>query len=446
VLETINGLYRTPAGAAFLRLWFGQFVSVLGSAATTFAIGVYLYQRTGQAAPIYFTALAHFLPRLLLSVPVGTLIDRYNRVRLFIFSDLFQAIITGILLVLVLVDSLNPLILYIMIAIKSAAGVLQENAEPAIVADLLPEDQLGKAYGLASLQEGSSSLLAPLLGAALVSSIGLKGVFLIDLLSFVIAAFCTASIHTHLKQQNIASKDQFSFIESAQRGIAFLKLNPGLLWLAMAFASFNLTLSMSSRLVTPLVLERTGQNSAALAIVATAFGIGTLLGGFWVTVYGTPARKVSTMLIAMAVAGLSEQFLMGLGQVVLIWALANLIGGFVLPFYESANYEITAQATPTELRGRVFAMKSLLTRSVAPVTLLSGGLLADQFFEPAMRGPLGVALEPVLGVGPGRGFALMMLIFGVLTVLGSLLWFLNRPMMGLDRAKGPVYPVYELEF
>jgi hypothetical protein len=141
---------------------------------------------------------------------------------------------------------------------------------------------------------------------------------------------------------------------------------------------------------------------------------------------------VATVLIGMALAGFFEQVLMGFGRSPWVWAIANFIGGFLVSYYESANFELYQGKTPAALLGRVLSAKRLVAQALAILSFAAAGVFADRLFEPAMRGPLGVQLQPLLGEGPGRGYALMMLIFGTLTVLVSLSGFLRPALVNLE--------------
>ena len=139
-------LWKDSSGPAFWRFWLGQALSLLGSEITTFALGFWFFQQTGQATPLFLTALAHFLPRISLGVFAGVIADRSNRKWLMMVSDLGQAVITAIMLALLLAGRLEPVLVYILIAFKSAVGVLQETAEPMIVTALVPQHLMGRAY------------------------------------------------------------------------------------------------------------------------------------------------------------------------------------------------------------------------------------------------------------------------------------------------------------
>jgi MFS transporter, DHA3 family, macrolide efflux protein len=430
----VFALFKDPSGPAFGRFWLGQAFSLLGSAVTTFALGFWFYQQTGQATPIYLTALSHFLPRVLLGVPAGVIADRLNPKMLMIVSDMAQAAITAVMFVLLLGGQLEPIIVYLLIAVKSSVGVFEEAAEPLIISRLMPQHLIGQAFGLGNAQFGSASLLGPVLGGVLVTAWGLPGVLAADMASFAFGALMTATLNLKPKEADSReAKKPRSMIADAKEGFGWLRNQPGLIGLMVTFGMFNFMLTFTSRLVTPLVLSRTGQDVTVLGFVAAAFGLGNLLGGLLLGAMGSPKRKVATVLIGLALAGFFEQVVMGLGRSPWVWMLANFVGGFLVPYYESANFELYQNKTPAALLGRVLSTKSLVARALGVLSYGAAGVFADRLFEPAMFGPLGLQVQPLLGGGPGRGYALMMLIFGILTVFVSLSGFLRPPLVILDQ-------------
>jgi MFS transporter, DHA3 family, macrolide efflux protein len=436
-------LSKDSSGPAFWRFWLGQALSLLGSEITTFALGFWFFQQTGQATPLFLTALAHYLPRISLGVLVGVIADRSNRKWLMMASDLGQAVITAVMLALLLVGRLEPIIVYLLIGLKSIAGIFQETAEPMIVTALVPQHLLGRANGIVQAQFGSAGLLGPVLGGLLVITWGLSGVLVVDLASFVFAALMTLTLTikptpsspsgSSVPHSSPSEKGKpRGLIADAKEGFGWLRHQPGLIGLMVTYAMFNFMLKFGSRLLTPLILSRTNQDVGALGLVAAAFGVGNLLGGALQGTLGYVKGLVPTVLVGMALSGLFEQIVMGAGRVPWVWAMANFCAGFVVPATEAANFELYQTKTPTRLLGRVLAAKSLVARSLLPLALASGGIFADRLFEPAMRGSLGVQLQPLLGEGPGRGYALMMLIFGTLTVLVSLSGFLRPALVNLE--------------
>jgi hypothetical protein len=89
-----------------------------------------------------------------------------------------------------------------------------------------------------------------------------------------------------------------------------------------------------------------------------------------------------------------------------------------------------------EAQGRVFSVRSMLSRSMMPLAFLVSGPLADLLFEPLMsvNGALsGTALAGVLGTGPGRGIGLLFVLCGLAAMLVSLLFYLNPRIRNVER-------------
>src|ERR1044071_3740712 len=91
---------RIQGMPAFLTMWAGQTVSLLGSSLTSFALGVWVYQRTGSVTKFALIAFFASLPGLLVSPIAGALVDRWDRRRTLILSDSLAAVTSVILLVL----------------------------------------------------------------------------------------------------------------------------------------------------------------------------------------------------------------------------------------------------------------------------------------------------------------------------------------------------------
>ena len=107
---------------------------------------------------------------------------------------------------------------------------------------------------------------------------------------------------------------------------------------------------------------------------------------------------------------------------------------FFNPPIASCSQALWQSRVPPDLQGRVFAVRSALAWASAPVAYMIGGPLADKVFEPMMAsdGALAPLLGGLLGVGPGRGIALLLVVLGGMALLASLVLLLIRPVRALD--------------
>ncbi len=205
----------------------------------------------------------------------------------------------------------------------------------------------------------------------------------------------------------------------------------------MALLSFwiinNLIGSATFAILPATVLARSNNNPVIWGTLLAFFGLGGLLGGLTLSIWGGPKRRIHSILIASA--------LWKLGIVVLALAQQTatkigtaLFSGFCSPFPESANQSIWMSKVEPEVQGRVFATRFLLTQLSSPVGYAIAGSLADQFFEPAMQpgGQLATVFEPIFGTGLGAGMALQISIFATCGMLIAVRGYSVRQLRAVD--------------
>ena len=132
----------------FMIIWFGEFVSSIGSGLTAFALAVYVFQMTGTATSVSLVILFSFLPSILLSPVAGVLADRFDRRLMMIAGDSFSAL--GLLFIL-LIMATGEIVLWqicLGVTISSIFIALMEPSYKATITDLLTEEQFSKASGL----------------------------------------------------------------------------------------------------------------------------------------------------------------------------------------------------------------------------------------------------------------------------------------------------------
>lgn len=185
----------------------------------------------------------------------------------------------------------------------------------------------------------------------------------------------------------------------------------------------NFVNSASFTLLPAMVLARLGNNSTILGTLFSFFGIGGLLGGLTLSIWGGPKRRIHGVLIFSAIwkVGL---IVLALAQTVSTKVGTALLSGFCSPFPGSCSQAIWRSKVEPEVQGRVFATRFLLTQLATPLGAAIAGPLADHVFEPAMQPgkPLAHALGNIFGVGAGAGMALQMTLFascGLAVALGG---------------------------
>jgi MFS transporter, DHA3 family, macrolide efflux protein len=393
-------------------------VSLLGANMTRFAITIWAWQETGQATTLALVGLFSFGPAVLLSPIAGALVDRWNRKLVMMLSDLGAGLATIALLLLYLSGSLQIWHLFVLGAWSGAFSAFQFPAYSAAISTMLPPRQYARASGMLALAESISTIGAPVLAGILLAVVGVAGVFAIDIVTFsvAIAALLVVAIpQPPPSAEGIAARA--SLLRDAVFGFRYILDRPPLLHLQLLFTAVNFTATFGGVVIAPMVLARTGGDQLALASVHSAMGAGGVVGGLLLSIWGGPKRRIHGVLLGMAGAGLLGTLPLGLARSVPWWMAAAFVSSAFLPILNGANQAIWQSKVPPDLQGRVFATRRFIAQITAPLAMLAVGPLADRLMEPALQpgGALADAFGPLVGVGPGAGMALMLVLAGLVT-------------------------------
>lgn len=401
---------------SFMVMWIGQFVSLMGSAMTGFAIPIYIFGETERVRELALLGLAFMLPLIILSPVAGALVDRSNRKLMMMLSDVAAGLTTIAVLILVSNDALEIWHLYITNAINGAFQTFQWPAYSAAISMMVPKEQYGRASGLMGLAENGSGIFAPLLAGTLLGLIGLEGILLIDVITFVFAVGTLLFIHVPQPPQTVEGQaGQGSLLRESAYGFQYIWRRPSLLGLQLVFLLGNFVASLAFTTLAAMILYRTNQNAQIFGLVSSAGAAGGLVGGLVMSAWGGPKRRVHGVLSGWFLSGLLGMTLLGLGQSWPIWAASLFMGSLLVPIINGSNQAVWQSKVAPDVQGRVFSVRRLIAWATNPLAQLAAIPLADSLLEPAMRegGRLVNTFGWLVGRGPGAGTALIFVFGGV---------------------------------
>ncbi|HEY9828649.1 MAG TPA: MFS transporter [Stenomitos sp.] len=416
----------------FLILWFGQLVSLIGSQLTSFALSVWVYQQTHSTTLFAFLLGLNTLPVILLSPLIGTLADRLNRQRVMLFSDFSAGLSTVALAIAIHINYLPIGLIATLILVNATFTSFMQPTFTAATSQLVPAKYLDRASGLNQISHSVAQLLAPVLGGVLLMSIGLSGIILIDVGSFVIAVLTQIFIRIPNLPLSTTEHPTESIKTSALKAIEFLKVRPGLIALLAFFVVKNGLTSIVYVATTPYVLSFA--SSAVLGSIFSIGGLGMVAGGIILSILPESRSRIQTI---MAFCGLSGLTLMVLAiqNSVTTFMVGSFLFFFGLPLLHGSGQVIFQRKVPTALQGRVFAFNEAIAGASVPLGYLLAGPLSDLVFEPLMQpnGLLANSVGQILGVGPGRGIALLFVVVGLCHATLAGLIALYKPLRNLEQ-------------
>ncbi|WP_223635570.1 MFS transporter [Corallococcus sp. EGB] len=422
----------------FWITWFGQLISILGSGLTAFGVGAKIFLDTRSTTQFALLSFFAFAPMVVLSPIAGTLIDRWDRRRAMLLADLGNGFTTLLIFGMVLASNkglfeLKAWHFYLPVSLGACFGAFRWPAFFATVTLIVPKQHLGRANAMAEVASGASQILSPIIAGALIDSVGLVGVLSVDVCSFLVAV--TTLLMVRFPRPPVSEEGQQgkgSLLAEMKQGWTFISSRKGLLAL-MAFTAVSvLCMDLVVLLITPLVLAFT--DISTLGIIASIAGVGALLGAVGMGIWGGAKNQLHSILGFHALSGV-VLFLAAPRPSVPLVATAAALYLFTMPPVMAGIQSIWQRKIPADLQGRAAAVKRMILLCVSPLASLLAGPLADDLFEPAMRqgGALASSMGRLLGVGPGRGIAVIFIVLGLVTLANVTAGWLNPRLRHVDK-------------
>ena len=425
-------------GRTFLLLWLSETIFTMGGALTSFALGVWVFERSNSVAQFSYVMLSSALASLMCLPFAALLADRFDRRWVIALCDCANILIIGVLAVLAFNHWLVVTHLYIFAAIASLTGTLRHPSYQAAVAQIVPTGQLIRANAMMGMSAGLVQIGTPLCAGYLMAASGLEGVIAIEVLTALGGAgallYALRGIPHALRGDPVqVSLNLSRGIQNSFAGVlCYFKAHPlmgGLLAYVLIQESL---LVLVATMVMPLVLAT--HNSATLGWVMTFGAIGGLTGSLILMALNVTKRLMIWVLASDAVLA-TFVVLAGLASTQELWSLCAFgvfaSGGVSVV----CSHALWMRKVPNARQGSVFASIDAGKLIATCGVLLIGGATIEQIFEPMMM-PGALAAQSMgawLGVGKGRGVALLFVLTGVTFGIASLVAMLHPRLRAIDR-------------
>lgn len=412
----------------FLLLYGGQILSFFGTSLSGFAVGVWVFQQTGSVMDFALIGFFTLAPIVLISPVSGVIADRWDKKTMMIATDAISALFSMWVLWLAWGNQLEVWHLYTMAIVSGLANGLQRPIYESTLPLIMPKRLLGNANGILQTGIGISELITPLLAGLLVAQFGLIPVIGIDLITFFIGVFGVLFAKV---PKTLAQAEKPSWWADMRSGWVYVIARRGLLALFIFMMIRNFFVGIIQAVALPILLTITTPEIGGLLL--SIGGMGIIVGGIFVSVTGGSKRRILGVMFAQIVTGFA---LIVAGSTTVLWVIgvAILLVFVAIPIEESNSMVVVQTKVKPEILGRVQSVDQLLSTLAIPLAYLVAGPLADGIFEPLMAadGPLAASVGQLIGVGPGRGMALMLIVFGIVTMLITVIAYQYRPLRQIE--------------
>jgi len=377
----------------FTLLWSSQVISTVGTRVTSVAYPLLVLLLTGSPALAGVVGFAQTLPFLLLYLPGGAWVDRWDRRRTMVACEIGRTVALGSVAVTAVIGGVHAVTIAQLAAVAFVEGslfVLFDLSEGAALPRLVPSGQLPTAVAWNQARTQGADLVGQPLGG-LLFAIAPALPFAVDSVSYLVSGGAVAAIRTRLQGERAATVDRLR--SRIAEGVRFVRRSAFLRETVVIVGWINLVFN-GSFLVVIVRAQRLGGSPGQIGLMLAAFGAGGILGAL-----AAPAiqRRLSGRVVLVAIAWLWTW----LGVVLafapsLVW-LAVLVFALNL-FGAPYNVVIAArmyQLVPEQIFGRVRSVGRIVAWGTIPIGTLLGGVLAERLGAAPALLVFGLAMIPV---------------------------------------------------
>jgi len=354
----------------YMLLWSGQTVSTIGTEVSTLAFPLLILTLTGSPAQAGFAGALRAFPYLVFSLPAGALIDRWDRKRVMILSDIGRALSMASIPVAAIFWHLTILQLYLVSLIEGTLFVFFNLAEVACLPRVVEKEQLPAASAQHEVTFGITSLIGPSLGGALYS-IARMLPFLADAISYGASVGSLFFIRTKFQEERVnAPHNMWGEI---REGLVWLWRQPLIRFMAILTGGFNLLLS-GFALIIIVIAQHQHASSFTIGLIFAAGGIGAVVGAIF-----APAMQ-KRLTFAQAIIGTTVLTavilpLYAIAPNVFFLGVITVFAYGIGPIYNVVQFSYRLALIPDKLQGRVNSVFRLIAFGGQPLGLASTGLL-----------------------------------------------------------------------
>ena len=373
--------HNTKWQIPFFTIWTGKAVSLLGSQLVQFALVWWLTETTGSATVLAIATMMAVLPQVFLSPFAGALIDRWNRRLVMMVADSVIALAVVVLAVLYALDAVQVWHIYLLMLVRAAGGAFHWPAMKASTTLMVPEKHLSRIAGLNQTLFGVANIASPPLGALLLSTLPMQGILAIDVGTAALAIVPLFLIHIpqpERKEMLGATETRPSVLADMREGLRFVWGWPGMTMIIAIATLINLLLNPAFSLLPILVTDHFGGGALELAWLQSDWGIGVVLGGITLSVWGGFRRRIATAMLSVALMGIGTTVIGLTPATAFTLAVgAIFLDGFMNPIANGSLMAALQSIVPPQMQGRVFTLVASGAAAMSPLGLAIAGPVAD---------------------------------------------------------------------
>lgn len=364
------GPYAVLRRRPFALMWIAQLVSTTGSALTSIAASILVYRLTDSALAVGLMLMVTAVPSLVVGLVAGVFVDRVDRRRILIASDLIRGVLVFLIPVLA---SSQIAWLYVLVLASSAVSTFFDPAFESVLPDLAPDEELAAANALMSISGFGATAIGFAAAGFFASAVSVDLAFWIDAATFVFSASCVLIVRLPAQPVPEAATSVESVVRNLGVGIRYVARTPILRSMLLVSVLVYLSFGLWNALLLPFALRALHatefEYSLQEALTSIGFVVGSLLMANWADRL-REGQWLSLSFLAMGAVGIVYAG----SSLVPVAILLVMASGFANAPSSIGRRLIIQRHTPRDLRGRVNSSFFVARDMVFLVGMAAAGL------------------------------------------------------------------------
>jgi predicted MFS family arabinose efflux permease len=359
---------------SYMLLWGGQVVSTLGSISAGIIYPLLILALTDSPEIAGYVSALRALPYLIFSLPVGALIDRWNRKRVMILCDIGRGIAVASLPIAILFDAITVVQIGIVAFVEGTLFVFFNVAEVATLPRVVPKAQLPQATAQNEAAFGAAVVAGPSFGTFLFHALGQAVPFIADAISYVVSAISLSLIRTPFHGERSAERRHL--LVEIMEGLRWLMNQPLIRYMAALTGGLNFV-NASGQLLLIVLATNLGASTTEIGLIFSIGGVGGIIGSL---IGGRLQRRFSFGQIIIAAVWVQALLIPLYAVLPSFWMLGvtSALVFAVGPIYNVVQFSYRVALIPDELQGRVNSTFRLLAFGLNPLGAALCGVLIER--------------------------------------------------------------------
>src|SRR4030095_6724560 len=406
---------------------------------TSIGVGIWVFAQTGKTAPLLLTSFFNELPGMLAGSLAGVIVDRWGRPLVMILADAGEAVGSLVLMVSFLSGHFEVWHLYGVGFWQGIVASFQGPAERAATTMLVPEEGRERANAIKETSFPLAGIIAPVLTGVFYTGIGIAGIILVDLATFLLAVVVLLFIRIqHPKSSEMGLASLGGFWKEAKGAFNFVTTRKALFIFMLYTAFINFMLNGPLDLTLPYLILWTHSERIAGSIIGVT-SLGAFLGAALIAVWGGTRPRMKTIIAGSILTSLMF-LLFGVLRTPVALGISLFLLFMNLPIMQTMYISILQAKSPPDLQGRIFALNDQLGFLGSTASFALTGYRVDHVVNPSVGTQAWAVFQPLVGADAGAGIGLVEVFTGIVILVATLGVFASIHIRELE-ARLPDYEI-----